>query len=76
MFEIVIEIGIHCSPMAWALLIIQHSVTGYIEIAVFILQFILVNISQNFSERGMLDLKNQSRFRSQKSSSDQCSRTG
>jgi len=61
---------------AWALPIFQHSATGYMETAMFVLQLILVNFSQNSAECGLLNLKNQSRFQSQKSSSDQRSDTG
>jgi len=35
--EFVIEIGICRFTMAWALPVFQHSVTGYIRIAVFVL---------------------------------------
>jgi len=41
----------------WALPIFQHTGTGCIEIAVFVLRLILVNFGQNFSERSLLDLK-------------------
>jgi len=44
-----------------ALPIFQRSGTGYIEITVFVLRFILVDSRQNFSELALLDLKNQSR---------------
>jgi len=37
MLEIITEVGMHCSTMAWALPIFQHSGTGCIEIAVFVL---------------------------------------
>jgi len=39
-----------------------HSGTGYIEIAMFVLWLIFVDFGQNFSERALLVLKNQSRF--------------
>jgi len=45
----------------------QHSGTGYVEIAVFVLWLIFVDFSQNFSERALLVRKSQSRFQSWKS---------
>jgi len=72
MIEFVTEIGIRCSTMAWVLWTFQRSRTVHIQKAVFVLRSIFVDFSQNFSERALLNLKNQSRFQSQKSSSNRC----
>jgi len=52
---------------AYALSIFQRSGTGYVEVVVFVLRSIIIDFSQNFSERALLDMKNRSWFQSGKS---------
>ena len=54
----------------------QHCGTWHSEIAEFVLRLVRVDFSQNCSERELLDLNNQSRFQSRKSSGDRRSGTG